>query len=480
MSVEIRHRSTARWIPDADPDRKNLETLFAFAYGMQMGHLRRISDELTQLARQAKLATMAAGAAIAVEHQHRVECIARSGDAAPQLGSRPAANIGLAGECLRTAQPQFCGDTETHPFVDRMHSRTFGVRSIVYVPVFRGTKAEGVIGVFADKPNHFTPHDVRVLQLIAREVTRTLKWEMAPEVAPVEPIAAPPLVRAAAAMPRASSVGQAMVLAAATTAPELAEPAIPAGTSSMAPVEEVRPLFEPELTGSPELSLVEDEAPDFDWKRPAEEDLSYPARGASYLFSEEHPARRIASIITVTTAIVCTILGIWWAVPRWTADNNLEPTADYITRTQQVAPHPVSETSRQLPLSNAAGLKSAVDTEPNLIFVRDIRTQVISGHVFVTIHLSGPVQFQTQQIPERIYVDLHRVQLSPLLKATRVDPAGPIAQFKFSPTNEPEVVRLAMVLDAPCTFLVSVTSDPQAIVLDVQPQRGIRPRLREE
>jgi hypothetical protein len=128
-----------------------------------------------------------------------------------------------------------------------------------------------------------------------------------------------------------------------------------------------------------------------------------------------------------------------------------------------------------MPQSTAPGLRSAADTAPELTFVRDVRTQVNSGHVFVTIHLSGPVQFQTQQIPERIYIDLHRVQLSPLLKSTRVDPAGPIAQFKFSPTNDPDVVRLAMVLDAPCTFLVSVTSDPQAIVLDVQPQRGIRP-----
>src|SRR5512146_267295 len=184
MSIETKHRGTKRWIPEADPDRKNLERVFAFAYGMQMGHLRRIADDLTQLARQARLATMAAGAAIAVEHQHRIECIARNGEAAPQLGSRPAANIGLAGECLRTALPQFCGDTETHPFVDRMHSRTFGVRSIVYVPVFRGVKPEGVIGVFADKPNHFTPHDVRVLQMMAREVTRTLKWELSPEVEP--------------------------------------------------------------------------------------------------------------------------------------------------------------------------------------------------------------------------------------------------------------------------------------------------------
>jgi hypothetical protein len=481
MSPEIRHRSTARWIPDTDPDRKNLETLFAFAYGMQMGHLRRISEELTQLAGQAKLATMASGAAIAVEHQHRVECIARSGEAAPQLGSRPAANIGLAGECLRTAQPQLCGDTETHPFVDRMHSRTFGVRSIVYVPVFRGIKPEGVIGVFADKPNHFTPHDVRVLQLIAREVTRTLKWEMAPEVAPIEPLPAKPAIRESQEkIPQATSVGKSIVIATAAAAPEMAELPDLARTEAIVPVEEVRPLFEPEPAISSEASEEPAEASDFDWKRPGEEDLSYPARGANYFFSEEHPVRRLASIITMTAAIVCTVLGVWWAVPRWTADNNLEPTADYIARTQHTSNRPVSEASKQLPPSGAAGLKSAVGTAENLVFVRDIRTQVISGHVFVTIHLSGAVQFQTQQIPERIYVDLHGVQLSPLLKSTRVDPAGPIAQFKFTPTNDPEVVRLAMVLDAPCTFLVSVMADPQAIVLDVQPQRGIRPRLREE
>ncbi len=469
MSLETRHRSAARWIPDADPDRKNLETLFAFAYGMQMGHLRRISEELTQLARQAKLATMATGAAIAVEHQHRIECIARSGEAAPQLGSRPAANIGLAGECLRTAQPQFCGDTETHPFVDRMHSRTFGVRSIVYVPVFRGIKPEGVIGVFADKPNHFTPHDVRVLQLIAREVTKTLKWELSAEVAPPEPPPVTPTRDTVKPEPRVSSMGQAIMVATAATAPEIrAELPITTPIAEEIAVEEPRPLFEPELEVASEAEQ------DFDWTRQSE-DSNYPARATNYLFSEDHPARRLASIIVTTSAIVLLILGVWWAVPRWTADTNIEPTADYINRTQPPT-HPVAETTRPMPLpSTTPGLKPAVDNIPNLIFVRDVRTQVMSGHVFVTIHLSGPVQFQTQQIPERIYVDLHGVQLSPLLKSTRVEPAGPIAQFKFSPTNDPEVVRLAMVLDAPCTFLVSVTSDPQAIVLDVQPQRGIRP-----
>ena len=471
MSTETRHRSPARWTPEPDPDRKNLENVLAFAYGMQMGHLRRMSEDLTQLARQAKLATMAAGAAIAVEHQHHIECIARSGDAAPQIGTRPAANTGLAGECLRTGLPQLCGDTETHPFVDRLHSRSWGMRSIVYVPVFRGTKAEGVVGVFADRPNHFTPHDVRVLQMIAGEVGRTLKWAPAAG-ANAERVAEGPSVSKEIALEApielpARSTAQALMIAKAS-APQTPDTLVEEF------VEDARPLFEPDMTTSLEpdqgTSIELEASTDYDWKRLPDEDSNYPAKATSYLFAEEHPVRRRVTIATITAAIVCAILGIWWAVPKWTADNNLEPTADYIARTQQRSSG--NESSR------ATGLPSSPTLRPSgaeLVFVRDIRTQVTSGHVFVTVHLSGPVQFQTSGTLDRIFVDLHGVQLSPLLKATKVDPAGPIAQFRLTPENEPDVIRLAMVLDAPCTFLVSVTSDPQAIVLDVQPQRGIRP-----
>lgn len=475
MSIETKHRGTKRWIPEADPDRKNLERVLAFAYGMQMGHLRRIADELTQLARQVRLATMASGAAIAVEHQHRIECIARSGEAAPQLGSRPAANIGLAGECLRTALPQFCGDTETHPFVDRMHSRTFGLRSIVYVPVFRGVKPEGVIGVFADKPNHFTPHDVRVLQMMAREVTRTLKWELSPEVEPrpleipreavlaetsfpEKPAGVMPVPEKVAPAEPVGSLGGALI----------ATGAAPALDKSLELPDEERPLFEPDLTTSlepVEAVVVEPETTqNFDWART---EASYPAKATSYLFSEEHPARRMASIIVLTTLGVLALLTVWWAVPRFTSDTNIEPTADYIAGKQPF------HKSGAAPGNLISGEVKAASTD--LVFLRDIRSQVTPGHVFVTIYLSAPVPFQTQPAADHIYVDLHGVQLSPLMKATTVDPAGPIAQFKLTPTGEPGVIRLGMLLDAPCTFLVSVTNDPQAIVLDVQPQKGIRP-----
>lgn len=469
MITESRHRMRTRWVPEADPDRKNLETLFAFAYGMQMGQLRRISEELSQLAQQAQTATAAAGAAIAVEHQHRIECIARSGDAAPQLGSRPAANIGLSGECLRTGTPQFCVDTETHPFVDRMHSRSVGLRSIVYVPVFRGDKPEGVVGVFATKPNHFTQQDVRLLQMIACEVTRTLKWEKAPEVTPpvqapeaasaAEAPVAPPieeqLEQPAAPIAAASSEGTAVALA---LEPTLA-PAEPAPDAELEKSEsQVEPNPVADESQPPTL---------LHWDLTSDDDL-----GA-------RPFRRLAIIAATTMVVVAGALWLWYMVPRWTADRALEPTADYIARTQKAA-----ATAPPAPSNNAAPVTSDLSAEkpgvsvaPGLIFLRDVRTQINDGHVFVSVHLSNAVQFQTHQIPDRIYVDLHGVQLSPLLKATKIDPAGPIAQFKLSGTSEPGVVRLTMVLDAPCTYLVSVTSDPHVIILDVQPQKGVRPKI---
>jgi hypothetical protein len=309
--------------------------------------------------------------------------------------------------------------------------------------------------------------------MMAREVTRSLKWELSPEVEP-KPLEIPRdaalsetsfVETPAEALPvpekPVGSLGEALI----------ATGAAPTFDKSIELPDEERPLFEPDLTTSlepVEAVVTEPETTeDFDWARPPEEEASYPARATSYLFSEEHPGRRLASIIALTIVVVLTLLTVWWAVPRFTSGTNIEPTADYIAGKQLA--HKSGATAGGL-ISGEVKAASA-----GLVFVRDIRTQVTPGHVFVTIYLSAPVQFQTQPAPDHIYVDLHGVQLSPLMKATTVDPAGPIAQFKLTPTDEPGVIRLGMLLDAPCTFLVSVTNDPQAIVLDVQPQKGIRP-----
>lgn len=501
-------------MPDVEPDRRGLQTLFAFAYGMQVGRMRRIAGELQKLAQQAQLATMASGAAIAIAAQNQIECIARSGGAAPQLGSKPEATVGLSGECIRTGIPQFCADTETHPFVDRMHSRTFGVRSIVYVPLFRGVQPAGVIGVFSDKPGHFTQHDMRVLQLIGREVTKSLKWEPNPHSVFPSPSAAvvppePAALAAAAAIPGVTPVPTFEAIKQATafvsvdrelateTSPEQqhddaivekAETILKSSSTSVDVVQEIPQsatvpvVVETEAvsesvvteTAKPELQL--------EWASP--EDLEYPAAVPSFLFGfgEDRAFPRWVTILAVIASIAVVFGAVWWFMPLWSPKEDSSQMVygpPQVTRDEATAG---ADQSQPSPV-DSAGIPGVA--KPDQIvnkplgsgtFVKTVKTQITGTHTFVSVYLSGPAQFQAHELinPDRIYIDLHNVEVSPEMKNARIAGVGPVAEFRFS-KSEANVVRLVMVLDAPCTYLVSVTSDPYVIVFDVQPLRMPRP-----
>jgi hypothetical protein len=512
MNHEPRNRQRSRWIPEVEPDRRGLQTLFAFAYGMQVGRMRRIAAELQKLAQQAQLATMASGAAIAIAAQNQIECIARSGGAAPQLGSKPEATVGLSGECIRTGIPQFCADTETHPFVDRMHSRTFGVRSIVYVPLFRGVQPAGVIGVFSDKPGHFTQHDMRVLQLIGREVTKALKWEPNPHpvfpatsavVVPPEPAA----LAAAAEIPEPAPAtpseaieqptafvsinhesaaetshddqhedaivkkAEAILKASETTANELQQVSEDAALPEVAEAEAVSQST-PAEGAKPEMPL--------EWVSP--EDLEYPASVPSFLFGEDRAFPRWVTFLAVIASIVVVFGAIWWFMPLWSPKEDSSQMVYGPPQVTRDAATASPEQSQGAPAESAAipGVAKP-DQSPSKqlvpgTFVKTVKTQITGTHTFVSVYLSGPAQFQAHELinPDRIYIDLHDVEISPEMKNARIAGVGPVAEFRFS-QSEANIVRLVMVLDAPCTYLVSVTSDPYVIVFDVQPLRMPRP-----
>lgn len=491
-----------------EPDRRSLQTLFAFAYGMQVGRMRRIAVELQKLAQQAQLATMASGAAIAIAAQNQIECIARSGDAAPQLGSKPEATVGLSGECIRTGIPQFCADTETHPFVDRMHSRTTGVRSIVYIPLFRGLQPAGVIGVFSDKPGHFTQHDMRVLQLIGREVTKLLKWEPNPN-ATFAPVSAPVTPPEPSAIAAAATITQ---LAGTHAEPEHAVEETKLADADV--VAEPKPIDVPisvqqatlegmvtaqasgdvqsgelaaefaEFISSPDDEETTD-APQEKlnaWVNPTE--IEYPASVPSFLLSEERRVPRWVLIFGVLAGIAVVFGAVWHYMPLWAPKDQPsqlvygppQVTRDIDTTSQQSSD--VAAPSTKVPgVPTVSTPEQSVKTPVSqMTYVKTVHTQASGTHTFVSIYLSGPAQFQAHELtnPNRIYIDLHGVEVSPDLKNVKIAGVGPVADFRFS-KSENNVARLVMVLDAPCTYLVSVTSDPYVIVLDVQPLRMPRP-----
>ena len=125
---------------------------------------------LNEVVEQARLATGATGAAIALARAGEMVCRATTGGDAPELGVRFEMTSGLSGACLQTGTIQQCGDTETDPCVNAEAYRRLGVRSIMVLPLSDGKDSFGILEVFSSRPNAFSDRDINSLQLLAHRV----------------------------------------------------------------------------------------------------------------------------------------------------------------------------------------------------------------------------------------------------------------------------------------------------------------------
>ena len=107
---------------------------------------------LNDVVEQARNATGATGAAIALFRDGELTCRASSGENAPDLGVRVDATSGLAGACVSTGEIQQCRDTETDPRVNAETCRLLGVRSMLMAPLVDRQKLIGLIQVFSAWP----------------------------------------------------------------------------------------------------------------------------------------------------------------------------------------------------------------------------------------------------------------------------------------------------------------------------------------
>ena len=125
---------------------------------------------LNEVVEQARLATGATGAAVALARDGEMVCRATTGADAPELGVRLETTSGLSGACLQSRTIQQCGDTETDPRVDVEACRRLGVRSILVFPLGEGTNPFGVFEIFSSRQNAFGDRDVNTLRVLARRV----------------------------------------------------------------------------------------------------------------------------------------------------------------------------------------------------------------------------------------------------------------------------------------------------------------------
>jgi TonB family protein len=139
---------------------------------------------LNDIVEQARLATGAAGAAIALERDGEMVCRAATGTDGPELGDRIEMASGLSGACLRTGAIQQCPDTQADPQTNA--GARAGVRSIVMIPMKEGERVFGILAAFSGMPNAFGEREVSALQALAARATAEKKGAAAQEEAGIK------------------------------------------------------------------------------------------------------------------------------------------------------------------------------------------------------------------------------------------------------------------------------------------------------
>lgn len=145
------------------------KTLSAFGGGAVAQDLA-LDLVLNEVVEQARLATGADGAAVALLRDGEMVCRATSGDHAPELGTRIEISSGLSGECLKTGRMQYCSDTETDLRVDAESCRQLGIRSAMLLPLSDDSGTFGILKTFSSRANAFGERDINTLRALGGRV----------------------------------------------------------------------------------------------------------------------------------------------------------------------------------------------------------------------------------------------------------------------------------------------------------------------
>jgi type II secretory pathway predicted ATPase ExeA len=119
---------------------------------------------LQSVAEQIQLSTGATGTAIALskDNDDRMICRAKAGFSGPAAGT--SVQGGLSEESLRHRKLIICNDTQADPRVDDALCADLKIRSMGFLPLFRGEQVVGIVGIFSDRKGAFNRPEVAALR----------------------------------------------------------------------------------------------------------------------------------------------------------------------------------------------------------------------------------------------------------------------------------------------------------------------------
>jgi len=218
---------------------------------------RDLDAALQLLAERAQYITGASGAAIALRDGETMICCASAGPSAPELGAHLQIDTGLSAESVRTKQTLRCDDAANDPRVNRESCVTFGIASVVVMPLVRGEEVYGVFELLSGKPRAFEERDLVALQRLAEMIETAVEHAEAARRAEKELGGKPQPQAAAPAAQKGKAEGNPEKQVVAPKAkPELttaASPDTPKTTDPIAP--------KPTLADIPEMIAVQADLP---------------------------------------------------------------------------------------------------------------------------------------------------------------------------------------------------------------------------
>jgi TonB family protein len=213
---------------------------------------RQTADELAVIAQRAQAFTNSSGTAIALSDgsSDEIICRARSGAAAPEVGTALRVEGSFTGLCIQSGKELRCDDAETDTRVDTAAIRALGIRSMVVTPIKEENRVVGVLAAFAPMAHAFTITHVAVLKTMADQIGQLLQKDRRTResgLQPETPIPAPVAVTRPLA-PMAPVLPAPVVIKPAAPAPSSVPRAVPPAISKVEPIRAaavVEPLAAP-------------------------------------------------------------------------------------------------------------------------------------------------------------------------------------------------------------------------------------------
>jgi hypothetical protein len=130
---------------------------------------RTTEVSVQEIVRRAAELTGADGAAIALRELGAITCAASVGNA-PDVGVVVTPGKGMAGLCVRSAEPVLCCDARSDRRVELDAALALNMGSCAMVPVVNGTGAMGLLAVFSKKTDAFNEEHLTALSEMAKTI----------------------------------------------------------------------------------------------------------------------------------------------------------------------------------------------------------------------------------------------------------------------------------------------------------------------